>query len=136
MKTLKVLPNRGIQETCDGSRLPINSIYYLEVLVYTDPSSPEFKAPTSLDLEIARKHGFIPYGNKLQTYTVFEGYHTKIRLWVKPKAKINSLRKVVCKGIHEENEPPKPTPPNSVQKDIFSRVTVLSNEEEKIQDDC
>ncbi len=47
--------------------------------------------------------------NKLQTYTVIEGYHTKIKLLVKPKAKINSLRKFMCKEIEEEEgEPPKP----------------------------
>ena len=138
---MKVLPNRGIEETCDGTKLPIYNVYYMEILAYSDPSSPEFKEPSALDLDIARKHGYIPYGNKLQTYTVIEGYHTKIRLWVKPKAKINSLRKVVCKGINDDENivpPIGPTPPPIiVNQDIFSRVTVLSNEMDKFRDnDC
>ena len=63
---------------------------------------------------------------------MIEGYHTKIRLWVKPKAKINSLRKVVCKEIdEEEGEPPKPMK----DKEIFSRITVISNEADKNQDE-
>lgn len=131
------MPNRGIQETCDGTKLPIFKVYYMEVLAYSDPNSPEFIQPTSIDLEIASKHGYVPYGNKLQTYSVIEGYHTKIRLWVKPKAKINSLRKVVCGGINDEEVNPKPNPsPPAKEKDIYSRIKVFSNEEEKMKDDC
>lgn len=129
------MPNRGIQETCDGSKLPIFQVYYLEVLAYSDPLADEFIQPTSLDLEIASKHGYVPYGNKLQSYTVIEGYHTKIRLWVKPKAKINSLRKVVCNSINDnENVNPHPNPPNN-EEDIYSRVKVFSNEQEKMREE-
>ena len=131
------MPNVGIKETCDGTKLPIYNVYYLEVLAYTDPTNPGFKQPNPIDLDIASKHGYVPYGNKLQTYSVIEGYHTKVRLWVKPKAKINSLRKIICREISgNENNTPTPYPPINFEKDVYSRVTVLSNEAEKTPDDC
>jgi len=61
-KSLKFIPNtRGLYEACDGSKLPIGPVYYMEFLMYTDPSMPEFINPSEEELDIAQKNGYIPF---------------------------------------------------------------------------
>jgi hypothetical protein len=58
VKSLKFIPNtRGLYEACDGSKLPIGPVYYMEFLMYTDPSMPEFINPSEEELDIAQKNG-------------------------------------------------------------------------------
>lgn len=64
LKSIKYLPDtKGIYESCDGGKLPIGEVYYLEYLFYSDSEREEFVNPTELDLIIARKHGYIPMNN-------------------------------------------------------------------------
>ncbi len=56
MKSLKYLNNfLGLSETCDGKKMPINSVYYLELVFTNDPSLEVYKTVSEIDLNIAKK---------------------------------------------------------------------------------
>jgi len=52
--------------------------------MYSDPSMHEFITPSDLELDIAKKNGYIPFNFKYPIEYNAEGYNTKIRVWIKP----------------------------------------------------
>lgn len=46
-------------ESCDGSKLSIGNVYYMEFMFYTDNSKDVYVNPLDLELLIAKKHGLI-----------------------------------------------------------------------------
>lgn len=53
-KSLKFIPNsRGLWEDCEGSKLNIGPVYYLEYLQYSDPSAAAFVNPSEEEMDIA-----------------------------------------------------------------------------------
>ncbi len=71
-----MLPNRGLVENCDGNKLPIYRVYYVEVLIYSDPSLSEFENPREIELDIASKYGKI-FLKKLKINHKKKGNKTK-----------------------------------------------------------
>ena len=56
-KSLKYIPNtRELYKVCDVSKLPIGPVYYMEFLMYTDLTMPEFINPSEEELDIAQKN--------------------------------------------------------------------------------
>jgi hypothetical protein len=65
LRSLKFLPStKGLVEDCEGSKLPIGEVYYLEFLYYSDPTMDEYKNPSEKEIDIASRHGFIPMNTK------------------------------------------------------------------------
>lgn len=50
-------------ESCDGAKLSIGNVYYIEFMFYTDNSKDVYVNPLDLELLIAKKHGYIPMNN-------------------------------------------------------------------------
>ncbi len=60
VKSIKFQPKtRGIFESCDGTKLSIGDIYYLEFLFYTDNNQEVFRNPSEIEITIAKKHGIL-----------------------------------------------------------------------------
>lgn len=51
VKSLKYFNNfLGLSESCDGKKMPIHSVYYLEVVFTNDPSLEVYKKVDKVDL--------------------------------------------------------------------------------------
>lgn len=86
----------GIKETCDGSGLPIQDVYYLEVII-KENIDPEFISPSVKDVEVAKKNGYIMIDPKENYLGIYNGLNTKVRAWVKPDPLGFSVRGLTCR---------------------------------------
>jgi len=48
-----------VYESCDGAKLSIGNVYYIEFMFYTDNSKDVYVNPLDLELLIAKKHGIL-----------------------------------------------------------------------------
>ena len=128
VRSLKYISNKGLIETCEGDKLPIEEIYYLEILAYTDTNRPEFSAPQDNELLIARKNGYIPLNSEdFFRYNV-NGLCTKMRLWVKPDTRVQNYKRILCDTLNDlEPEEFK----SEQEEDIYTRLLIENLDETK-----
>lgn len=123
VKSLKFFNNYlGLSESCDGKKMPINSVYYLEVVMTNDPSLEVYQTVSEGDLGLAKKQGYIPMNTRSPITYNANGVSTVVRLWIKPKANILNYRRFLCEKYIEEED----IFPNKKERDIWTRVVVES----------
>lgn len=98
-------------ESCDGAKLSIGNVYYIEFMFYTDNSKDVYVNPLDLELLIAKKHGILSKIKVIFLWIIntylkkkIEGFDTKIRFWIKPNTMVDTYKRLICPLVPDNGQ--------------------------------